>query len=49
MIGLPVALAALVLFVQFKTYFSMLADYLRLPDFRLASLTMSAVVAGILI
>ncbi|MEI9889043.1 MAG: hypothetical protein WDN08_21580 [Rhizomicrobium sp.] len=48
-IGIPVGLAAVVLLILFKTYFSMLAFYLRSPDSRLASLTMSATVAGVLI
>ncbi|MEJ1968838.1 MAG: hypothetical protein WDN03_09455 [Rhizomicrobium sp.] len=48
-IGAPLALAAVVLFVLCKAYFSMLAFYLRLPEPRMASLAVSAVVAGILI
>jgi hypothetical protein len=44
-IGVPVGLGALVLLILFKTYFSLLAYYLKAPDARLASLTVSAVAA----
>ncbi|HEY4942120.1 MAG TPA: hypothetical protein VII56_11900 [Rhizomicrobium sp.] len=46
---LPITLAAIMLWILFKTYFSMLSAYLTSPDARMASLTLSATIAGYLI
>lgn len=48
-LSLPLALAAAVLLALFRTYFTMLAYYLKSPDVRVASLTVSVAVAGFLV
>jgi hypothetical protein len=48
-IYIPTALAASLLLVLFKTYFSLLSHYLDAPTSRLASLTVSVMAAGFFI